>query len=63
MSFTDEEFERLEKEVATLFLPPVPLESWAADSERIDRIMDRVDPEQPKAAEEEPMDESSSDNP
>ena len=62
MSFTDEEFERLEKEVATLFLPPVLRETGAADGERIDRIMDRVDAKEPKAAEEKPGDESSPDS-
>jgi len=63
MSFTDEEFERLEKEVATLFLPPVPRESGAADSERIDRIIDRVDAEYPRTVKKSPGDDSSTDLP
>jgi len=52
MSFSDEDFDRLEKEVATLFLPPVSYEAGEADAERIDRIMGRVDSDETSA----PMD-------
>ena len=42
MSFTEEEFERLEREIAALFLPRHPSDDSGAPSERIDRILDRV---------------------
>ena len=61
MSFTDDEFDRLEKEVATLFLPPFPREAGPAESERIERIMNRVDVREPGDAVENPAVESSDD--